>query len=203
MLQRVSPRKFYLGQFSWHTLLFIQQYNNHLFRLLRGRLGIVQMLASLTIFNLAHADKCVDFLLSDNDKRQWKVQNIYFRSLLNLLWSRGDRLSILNLPRSRLIVSWDGRSTKPCWRRLRAPWRQSRRWCRWRDFSNYHLESFRRQRQRQVGRDQFSKFTLLIVKRVKRHRSLIFTDLTVHMIMVLLLLFPADDHDAKVTKHFE
>ena len=40
------------------------------------------MLASLTIFNLAHADKCVDFLLSDNDKRQWKVQIIYFPSLL-------------------------------------------------------------------------------------------------------------------------
>ena len=42
-------------------------------RLLRGRLGMVQMLASLTIFNLAHADKCVDFLLSENDKKQWQV----------------------------------------------------------------------------------------------------------------------------------
>ena len=52
------------------------------------------MLASLTIFNLAHADKCVDFLLSDNDKRQWKVQNIYFRFFPNLLESRGDRLTM-------------------------------------------------------------------------------------------------------------
>ena len=58
-----------------------------------------------------------------------------------------------------------------------------------------------RQRQKQLGRDLFSKLTLIIVKRMKRHRSLIFTDLTVHMIIVLLLLFPADDHDAKVTKH--
>ena len=62
------------------------------------------------------------------------------------------------------------------------------------------VKQLNRQRQRQLGKNLFSKLTLILVKRVKRHRSLIFTDLTVHMIMVLLLLFPADDHDAKVTK---
>ena len=76
-------------------------------RVLRSRLGIVQMLASLTIFNLAHADKCVDFLLSDNDKRQWKVQNIYFRFFLNLLESRGDRLAMntTDFQRFELLVA--------------------------------------------------------------------------------------------------
>ena len=46
-------------------------------RLLRGRLGIVQMLTSVTIFNLAHADKCIDFLLSESDKNQWQVFSHY------------------------------------------------------------------------------------------------------------------------------
>ena len=35
---------------------------------------------------------------------------------------------------------------------------------------------------------------------MKRHRSLIFTDLTIHMLMVLLVLFPADDDEAKVSE---
>jgi len=108
-----------------------------LFRLLRGRLGIVQMLASLTIFNLAHADKCVDFLLSDNDKRQWKI----------------EANSELRWPLYETMLEKTPGSLKT---------KQE------------------------------------MMQRVKRHRSLIFTDLTVHMIMVLLLLFPADDHDAKV-----
>lgn len=108
-----------------------------LFRLLRGRLGMVQMLASLTIFNLAHADKCVDFLLSESDKKQWQME-----TSSQLRWPLYETM-VEKTPGSR--------QTK--------------------------------QKMMEV---------------VKRHRSIIFTDLTVHMLMVLLVLFPADDQEAKV-----
>ena len=65
---------------------------------LRRRLGIVQMLASLTIYNLAHADNCIDFLLSENDKRQWQV-------LALVKWRKIHFFSVMRRYRSNVSQS--------------------------------------------------------------------------------------------------
>ena len=105
-------------------------------RVLRSRLGIVQMLASLTIYNLAHADKCIDFLLSENDKRQWQVlalvkwRKMHFSNFLaQFSWILFP--TNLNCRLKLPAAAWGGRCMKRCWRKPPAPRKQSRRWWRW------------------------------------------------------------------------